>query len=556
MEVLFPKRTTPESKQMRYVYLVTVIVALVVIPVLPGLSGDGDALLIVDTSQETARSCATEQDRVLTNEATLATGDWSGNWDGTNITMPNDGLFLFGFSSLNAGNGVDRAGAVSQFSLDTGIGFSNVGILGAGNRGYLRDNTPTFYSTDTVRYLGYLSTDDEVKLRTGTLLNTSDRSGSINHDAGDSRGMWAVDFGQTRDYLIATISSADVGSGRAGNAQPVDLGTPTALSEGTWKSITWDTTEDSSGTTITRSGSNFTVTANSKVLLNVMAQGDNSTFGDGGDRMAMLLRVDVDGSPYCYATDYDRGPNLDGNNGCAQLIVPIVTGGSSVDVTMWFVVHSSISGFDFNCQDACASFVDISDNDVVILGKTDADVGIDSSTITDISWPVADEIQVDTSFSHPVGNLTRIENNAAAQFYILTGFTITSDRDATGARIYPCASLSKNGVDCDSCVSGAYSRGDDNSVNGSVELASMSHATVMQLGSSDYVECGVFNPDNVSDDSMINFTDGAAGYFWAVRLDADAVTPSDTRPPWIRFLTIPDGRDANIVGGRESWSLF
>lgn len=389
-----------------------------------------------------------------------------------------------------------------------------VGIKGVTSDGYNRNAGGADESSRHGTYVDVLGNNDKIKVIEGTSLGTSDRVGDYDRTAGDPRGLWAIDFGDS-NYLFASISSTDVGSGRYRNSpRPIDLGTPSALSEGTWKQVTFDTTDDSSGSTITRSSATFTIAANSKVLcfLNYQVLGVS-------DRNNLIMQMNVDGSPYAYSSIYNRDGNSDEVNG--SITMPIITSSSAVDVEFYFVDQSEDTGVgEIDIQQCSARFIDVTSQDLVLLGKTDSDITSITGTTQQISFPVADEIQVDSSFDHPSGNLTRISNNAGETITVLAGFTVFTDRSATssGTRKEPGSQLRKTGSLIDYAIASEMNRGQQSGDD--CFVAGYSFCAPVELGSGDYLELDIYDlAGNAASDLIVNCTDDKAIYFWAIRLD-------------------------------------
>lgn len=480
-----------------------------------GATTFSEIFIIEDTGSDSAVSFTSEADRGLTGTPT-AQGAWVGQWSSPELTAPSNGLYILGYSDYLRTNAIQRAGAICQFSLNTGGGHANVGMSGATSWGYNRFSGGANYSARHGIYTTLLAEDDIVKVREGTQLNSSDRVGTYNRTAGDPRGMWALNLGTTQDYLFASISSSDTGSGYYGNAViPIDLGTPDTLTGGTWADVTFDTTEDSNGSTITRSGSVFTVAANSIVLCQLNYQ----SLDGSGIRRNLLMRMDIDGSPYAYSTIYYRNTANEGQVG--SIVMPIITGGSSVEVTFKFVNQVEDTGSYISIQDASVSFIELTGQDICLLGKTDTDITTITTT-QQVSFPAGDEIQVDSaSFDHPVGNLTRITNDSGEEITVLAGFTVLCDRSATtsGNRKNPMSVIRQNGTQIDYAVAGEYSRG--NQGDQDCFVAGYSYCAPVVLGSSDYLELDIFDESHATgSDLIVNCTDDKAIYFWAIRVDS------------------------------------
>ena len=474
-------------------------------------SAFAEAFFVEDTDAATNRTHTTEADVDVTAAATTEEGDWSGQWTGPDLTLPEDNLYLIGYCDFLRASGTIRSGSLCQLEIDG----TKLGAQGVSSWGYIRVSGGADEATRHMVSLYDGTLNEVATIREATQLNTSDRIGDYDRTAGDPRGMWALNLKGASDYLMASSSTRDYASGVIGNSpRPIDLGTPSSLTSGTWQTVTWSATEASSGTSVTRSSNTFTVAANKIVLCNFNFE----TWGTS-NRKTLLMRMDIDGSPYAYSTVYHRNAAMEGCSG--SITIPIITGGSSVTVDFSFVDQAeTTSELNMDIIDKWISFVDFTGQDIAFLGKTDADItGIDGSTPDIPSWPVADEIQVDSSFDHPVGNLTRISNDSGGSMTVLAGFTFLADKSVATAsnRQFPTAQLKKTGTLVDYCIAGETQRGaqsaDDTFVGGA------SFCAPVVLGTSDYLELSLRDAAGNTGGSMINCTDDCALYMWAIRID-------------------------------------
>jgi len=471
----------------------------------------GEVFVIQDTGAETNRTHTSENDRGLSGAALLAQGDWAGQWSSPELTIPSNGLILAGYSDMIRQSGTQRSGAACQFALNGSL----TGIAGATSWGYVRYAGSADEASRHGAYFANLSANDVIKVREGTQLNGSDRVGDYNRTSGDPRGLWAVDFGTDKDYLITEITGTDEGSGNYGNSpRPIDLGSPSSLSSGSWKKVTFDNTVASSGSTIARYGDVLDIAANSLVLVYFTYQ----ILGVGG-RRNLLMRADKDGVPYCYTSVYNRDSNSD--EVCGSMMFLMKTGGSAESLNFYFVNQEETATIDVDIQEARCSVIDLTGQDCFILGKTDSDITDMDNSWRQVSFPSGDEINVDASFDHPVGNLTRIENDAGETITVLVGACALWDRSGTssGIRVQPAHQLTKTGTNVDYAIWSEYSRGqqgDDDTF-----IAGSSFGAPVELGTSDYIELSYKDlaENGGGDQVVLNCTDGAAILYWGVRLD-------------------------------------
>lgn len=472
----------------------------------------GDAFVIEDTGAETNRSHTVEADRGLAGTPTLEQGDFSGQWTSPDLTIPNTAPILAGYSDFLRSSGTARSGSVLQFR----VGTTNQGMIGGSSWGYNRLSGGADESARHGVFLDDLTANDDLQMREATVLNGSDRIGDYDRSAGDPRGFWAVEL-PDNDHLFASLSVAEeTGAGRYGNApRPIDLGTPSALSEGSFAAIDSFNTDSSQGTTITRSGGDFTVAANSKVLCVANFQVDNSAT----DRNSGLIRMDKDGSPYAWISVYIRNTSSDIMTG--SINIPVVTGGSSEIIDFSFVEQVEETVPEVNLEDANVRFFDLTEADMCILGKTDADVTSIAGTAQQISYPAADEILVDSaSFAHPGANLTRIENNAGSTITVLAGFTVMCDSTsaASTTRKTPGSRLRRSGTQLDYMCASEFARG--NQGGDDQFTAGYSFCAPVELTSAQHIEHDIFDfAGNAAVNLIVNASDDAAVYFWAIRLD-------------------------------------
>jgi hypothetical protein len=155
-----------------------------------------------------------------------------------------------------------------------------------------------------------------------------------------------------------------------------------------------------------------------------------------------------------------------------------------------------------------------------MLEQATTDITSITSTKQQVSFPTADEIQVDTSFDHPSANLTRIANDAGEEITVIAGFTFMADRSdiSSGTRKFPVGQLRKTGTDINYCIAGETSRGQQSSDD--VFIAGASFCAPVVLGTSDYLELNIFDiTPNGASSLVINCSDGKALYLWAIRID-------------------------------------
>ncbi len=477
----------------------------------------GEVFIVHQSTVRSGQSHTTEHDSGSAATPTEQQGDWAGNWTTPDLTTPAAGQFLFGYSEYVSGP-YTRAGALSQFSIDTGGGHALVGIEGATSWAYNRNSGGATEASRHGAYLDDLASGVDVKVRSGTVLNSSDRVGSYDHGASDLGGLWGVDFGDTLDYLFASSSTTDTGTGRYMNTpRPIDLGTPSALSGGTWQTASFSATDDSRGSTITRSGNTFTIAADSTVL--VLFKGQFQ--GDGG-RTCTVVQMEVDGSPYAYATTFNRFTAVD--HQVCDIAALVTTGGSSEDVEFLFVDQQAYATNDVDALLKSARFIDLTGQDHVILGKTDADITDIDNTWRVPSFPTGDEI-ADTggSLDHDGTNPSRINNQAGEEITVLAGFTQFWDRAGTtnGTRVVPGGSLYLNGSQLNYAVASEYDRGSQSSPDPNTWVAGFSSMAPIVIPSGQYIESAYQDlaQNGGSDDMVLNATDGAAIQFWAIRVD-------------------------------------
>jgi hypothetical protein len=477
----------------------------------PVTSAFAEAFIHEDTAAATNRSNTSEADVALTGAADLEQGDWSGQWTAPDLTLPENNLYLTGYCDFLQQSGTQRSGALCQLEVDG----TKAGIFGVSTWGYNRNSGGADESTRHMVSLLSGTLNEVYTVREATQLNSSDRVGDYNRTSGDPRGMWSLNLKGASDYLVASSSTTDNASGVIGNSpRPIDLGTPSSLSAGSWKAVTFSTTDDSNGSTITRSTNTFTVAANSVVLCHFVGQ-----FWGAGPRKAALIRMDIDGSPYAYTSCYMRNASMDGAT--CSITMPVITGGSSVDVTFSFVDQAeTTTEFHMDMRYKAVSFIDFTGQDIVLLEQGTTDItGIDGATPDTVSWPVADEIQVDSSFDHPVGNLTRIENDAGEEITVLAGFCFLADRSVatSGNRQFIAGQLVKTGTDVDYCIAGETSRGSQG--DDDCFIAGASYCAPVVLGTSDYLELDIKDIAQNTGGCMINCSDEKALYMWAIRID-------------------------------------
>jgi hypothetical protein len=477
----------------------------------PVTSAFAEAFIHEDTASATNRSNTSEADVALTGAADLEQGDWSGQWTAPDLTLPETNLYLSGYCDFLRQSGTLRSGALCQLEVNG----TKSGIYGVSTWGYNRNSGGADESTRHM--VSFLSgtLNDVYTIREATQLNSSDRVGDYNRTSGDPRGMWSLNLKGASDYLVASSSTTDNASGVIGNSpRPIDLGTPSSLTSGSWKTVTFSSTDGSSGSTITRSTNTFTVAANSVVLCHFVGQ-----FWGAGPRKAVLVRMDIDGSPYAYTSCYMRNASMDGAT--CSITMPVITGGSSVDVTFSFVDQAeTTTELHMDMRYKAVSFIDFTGQDIVLLEQGTTDItGIDGATPDTVSWPVADEIQVDSSFDHPTGNLTRIENNAGEEITVLAGFCFLADRSVatSGTRQFIAGQLVKTGTDVDYCIAGETSRGSQG--DDDCFIAGASYCAPVVLGTSDYLELDIKDIAQNTGGCMINCSDGSALYMWAIRID-------------------------------------
>jgi len=487
----------------------------------PPVTAFAEAWILEDTASASNVNLQSGTEKSLSGTPT-AQGDWSGQWSSPDLTVPNDGLYLFGYSDFLRESGTTRAVGTMIFCTDTGSGTTQVTTPnGASSHGYIRDSGGADYAARQGLFFADLNEDDIVLLYEGgrlDLYSDTDYYGDYDRSSGDPRGMWALNLKGAGDYLISNYESDATpinGSGCYSNSpRPIDLGTPSSLSSGTWADVTWDSDVSSSGSTITRSSNTFTVAANSKVLCYMSYAFLNSS----GGRRGLIMRMDIDGSPYAYSSIYSR--NASSNSGCGQIVMPIITGGSSVSVTFKFVNQEESNTTDVQIQGAEVAFIDMSDQDICLLGKTDSDITSIVNSPQIISFPVGDEIQVDTdTFDHPSANTSRITNDAGEEITVLAGFTVFTDRSATtsGTRKYPMTQINKNGTQLDYAIGGEFSRGQQSSDD--CFVAGYSYCAPVVMSASDYIEMDIYDlSSNSGSDLIVNCTDGCAIYFWAIKI--------------------------------------
>ncbi len=472
----------------------------------------GDAFLIEDTGAETNRTHTTENDRGLAGTPILEQGDFSGEWTSPDLNIPNTASILCGYSDFLRQSGTTRSGSVCQFRVNT----TNQGMPGVTSWGYNRFSGGADESSRHGVMLANLTALDDLQVREGTVLNSSDRIGDYDRTSGDPRGFWAIEL-PDNDYIFTSSSPAEVGAGRYGNTpRPIDLGTPSALSEGSYKAIDSLSTDASNGTTITRSVGTFTIAANSKVLCVAKFQFNT---GASNDRNCALVRCSKNGSPYCYIALYLRNASSDIMSG--DIVMPMVTGGSSETVTFEFVEQVEETVPEVDMGDCDIRFFDLTAADMCILENATNDVTTIDATVRQFSFPTADEILVDSaSFDHPSGNLTRIANNAGATITVLSGWCVLYDRSANtnSARKAPMSQLRRSGTQLDYAISSEYSRGAQSGDD--TFTAGYSYCAPVELTSAQYIELDYFDlAQAAASDLMVNASDNAALYFWAIRFD-------------------------------------
>ncbi len=472
-----------------------------------------DAFAIADTAADTAVSHTTEADRTLAGSPVFQQGDWSGEWTSPDLTIPNTAHILAGYSDLLQFSSTQRSNSMCQFEING----TKQGINGATQDGHVR-SSGTEQGARSGVFLGSLTATDTLTIREGTLLNNSVRTGQYDRISGDPRGLWAIEL-PTADHIYCSLNANHVAGGRYGNTpRPIDLGTPSAASEGAFVSITNLTTDESAGSTITRSGGTFTIAANKMVLCVATFQ----HVSQGADRNVFMVRMDVDDSPHCWVGNFTRGSTAF-RAPASLIVIPVITGGSSVTVKFSFIENVEETVPELDLDDAFIGFYDLTGSDIIMLDKTDADVTSITTTPQDISYPVADEIQVDSaSFIHPVGNLTRIENNAGETITVLAGYYALMDRTTTTTtRKSIMTQMKKSGTLIDYLISGAYNRGQQGS-DGTFATGSP-YCGAVELTSGQYLELEIRDiASSVAADTAVNCTDGAATKFWAIRLAAAA----------------------------------
>ena len=486
-------------------------------PSTPGV-GVGDVFIVHQSTVRSGEDYTTEHDSGSAATPTAEQGVWSGQWTTPELTLPAAGQYLFGYSEWAESTGTQRSGAFSQFSVNTGGGHALVGLKGSTSWPYLRNTQGATEGSVHGVYLDTLGSGDDVKVRSGTVLNGSNRIGEYNHGATDLGGLWAVDLGTDQDYLYASSTTPDTLAGRYGTGvRPINLGTPEALSSGTWVQLSFSATDDSSGTTVTRSTNDFTVAANSTVLVNCKVQ--TSDLPDA--RRAPIIQAEVDGSPYCYTGFYHRDTaNL--TQAVADLSFLVTTGGSSQTVKFFAAVDMEPATLDIDIDAKSCRFVDLTGQDHVILGKTDADITDIDDTWRNPTFPTGDEI-ADTggSLSHGATNTSRIDNDAGEEITVLAGYTMFWDRSAgsNSTRVVPGSSLYLNGSQLNYAVSSEFSRGSQSSLD--TWVAGYSYMAPIVIPSGQYVEVGYQDLalQGTGNDMVLNATDGAAIQFWAIRID-------------------------------------
>ncbi len=475
----------------------------------------GDAFIIEDTASETTHSHISPADGGMAGSPLLEEGEWLGQWTSPDLTNPHLGILLMGYSDMLQDDGVDRAGSHFFWTAD---GFPQL-IDGAGNFGYNRGNAGVDTSSRHGTALFVQGNNIDMKIREGIVINGSARVGDYIRNTGDPKGLWAVDMGdafagELRDHFFCRSSATETGSGRYGNSpRPIDLGTPSSLSEGSFKAIDSLTNGFTQGTTITRSAGDFTIAANSKVLCVATFQFESSET----DRNSVLLRMDKDGSPFTWASAYrnsNASPML-----MVNVVIPVITGGSSEIVDFSFVEQVEESTVEIDMIDCSINFYDLTPADMVLLAKTDADVSSITGTVQQVAFPTADEILVDPSFSHNGTDPERIINEAG-NITVLAGFNVQCDRSATSGstRKVPGSQLRRSGTQLQYAIASEYSRASSGSDDQFV--AGYSYCAPVTLTAGQYLELDLFDlVGNSAANLIVNATDGAAIYFWAIRLD-------------------------------------